>query len=104
MGNPPRIGDLGEFKKFTNNADSDQKASSKKKLSLYDALRSRAELVKTENAVSKSAALLSSLGEIPTTSKTEEMKSVDFSVFSVGNSLEEFPVSFHPEEELARKG
>merc|ERR1719275_360519 len=146
----PRIGSSGEAKKFTNNADTDQKliskslgetnlkipesksdqkpqksdsgemrklesdpkASSKKKLSLYDALRSRAEMVKSENAVSKSADLLKFVGssqplvEVPTTGKTEEMKSVDFAAegLFVGNSLEEFPVSFHPEEELARKG
>ena len=147
---PPRIGNSGEVKKFTNNADTDQKliskslgetnlkipesksdqkpqksesgemrksesdpkASSKKKLSLYDALRSRAKMVKSENAVSKSADLLKFVGSsqplegFPTTGKTEEMKSVDFAAegFFVGNSLEEFPVSFHPEEELARKG
>ena len=144
----PRIGNSGEVKKFTNNANTDQKlisepnlkiaesksdqkpqksesgekqmrksesdpkASSKKKLSLYDALRSRAEMVKSENAVSKSADLLKFVGssrpleEFPMTGKTEEMKSVDFAAegFFVGNSLEEFPVSFHPEEELARKG
>jgi len=94
--------------KHSRKSESDPKASSKKELSLYDALRSRADMVKSENAASKSASLLKSLGsrqsleEFPT--KTEEM---DFAVesFSVGgNSLEEFPVSFHPEEELARRG
>jgi len=92
--------------------ESDAKASSKKKLSLYDALRSRADMVKSENAVSKSAALLKSVGgqslERFPTDKTEKMESVESGQFEgvllVGNSLENFPVSFHPEEELARKG
>ena len=72
-------------------------------------------MVKSENAVSKSAALLKSGGEsiqsaeeFPTLAKTEEMKSVKSGQFAggflVGNSLEDFPVSLHPEEELARKG
>merc|ERR1712192_109652 len=89
--------------------ESEPKAPSKKKLSLYDALRSRADVVKSEsNAVSKSAALLKSIGiqsseQFPT-DKAEEIKSVGSGQFEgslpVGNSLEGFLVSFHPEEEL----
>jgi len=91
------------------NLENDPKGSSKKKLSLYDALRSRADMVKSENTVSKSAALLKSVdgqsSEQFPTDKTEEMKLGQFEGgLQVGNSLENFPVSFHPEEELARKG
>ena len=99
--------EIGE--KLLRNLESETKASPKKKLSLYDALRSRADMVKSDsNAVSKSAALLKSAGKFPT-DKAEEIKSVGSGQFEegllvFGNSLEDFPVSFHPEEELARKG
>merc|ERR1719180_248096 len=83
--------------KLLRNVESDAKAPSKKKLSLYDALRSRADMVKSEsNAVSKSAALLKSAGIQSTeqfpTGKTEEIKSVEPDQYEgsllVGNSLE----------------
>ena len=66
-------------------------------------------MVKSEN--SKSAALLKSLSspspeQLPT-DETEEKKLASSLVKGFpnnGNSLEDFPVRFHPEEELARKG
>lgn len=62
------------------------KPAASKSPSLYEALRNRANM--EEKSVPKTAALLKSkAGEV-----------------IVGNSLDEFPVSFHPEEELARKG
>jgi|ERR1712130_167831 len=62
------------------------KPGGSKKQSLYEALRNRANM--EARAAPKTAALLKSkVGEV------------------IGNnSLDEFPVSFHPEEELARKG
>ena len=62
------------------------KPGGSKKQSLYEALRNRANM--EARAAPKTAALLKSkAGEV------------------IGNnSLDEFPVSFHPEEELARKG
>ena len=57
-----------------------------KKPSLYEALRNRASM--GQKSLPQTAALLKST--------TEEVIS--------NNSLDEFPVSFHPEEELARKG
>ena len=59
------------------------KPAASKTPSLYEALRNRANM--EARAVPKTAALFKS-GEVS------------------GNSLDEFPVSFHPEEELARKG
>ena len=60
--------------------------SASKKPSLYEALRNRASM--GQKSLPQTAALLKST--------TEEVIS--------NNSLDEFPVSFHPEEELARKG
>ena len=57
-----------------------------KKPSLYEALRNRASM--GQKSLPQTAALLKST--------TKEVIS--------NNSLDEFPVSFHPEEELARKG
>ena len=96
-------------KSESENQLSDSKDFSKQKHSLYDALRSRADMVKSEN--SKSAALLKSLSspspeQLPT-DETEEKKLASSLVKGFpnnGNSLEDFPVRFHPEEELARKG
>ena len=59
---------------------------SSKSPSLYEALRNRASM--GQKSLPQTAALLKST--------TEEVIS--------NNSLDEFPVSFHPEEELARKG
>ena len=62
------------------------KPAPSKNPSLYEALRNRANM--EARAAPKTAALLKSkAGEV-----------------IIGNSLDEFPVSFHPEEELARKG
>ena len=60
--------------------------SASKKPSLYEALRNRASM--GQKSLPQTAALLKST--------TEEVIS--------NNSLDQFPVSFHPEEELARKG
>jgi hypothetical protein len=61
------------------------KPAASKKPSLYEALRNRANM--EARAVPKTAALF----------KSEAVE-------VIGNSLDGFPVSFHPEEELARKG
>ena len=62
------------------------KPAASKKPTLYEALRNRANM--EAKSFPKTAALLKSkAGEV-----------------IVGNSLDDFPVSFHPEEELARKG
>ena len=62
------------------------KSAASKSPSLYEALRNRASM--GQKSLPQTAALLKST--------TEEVIS--------NNSLDEFPVSFHPEEELARKG
>ena len=78
-----------------------------KKLSLYDALKSRANMVKKDNFVTKSSPLLKS-GLFQSSEQAVETESVnslkvDFQ-HEIDNSLESFSVSFHPEEELARMG
>ena len=79
-----------------------------KKLSLYDALKSRANMVKTDNFVTKSSPLLKSVGSQSSEQamETESVNSLKVDNFQheIDNSLESFPVSFHPEEELARMG
>ena len=79
-----------------------------KKLSLYDALKSRANMVKKDNFVTKSSPLLrSALSQSSEQAvETESVNSlkVDNLQHEIDNSLENFPVSFHPEEELARMG
>merc|ERR1711874_501460 len=62
------------------------KPSASKTPSLYEALRNRANM-EAKSGPKTAALLKSKAGEV-----------------IVGNSLDEFPVSFHPEEELARKG
>jgi len=62
------------------------KPAPSKKPALYEALRNRVNM--EAKSLPKTAALLKSkVGEV-----------------IIDNSLDEFPVSFHPEEELARKG
>ena len=79
-----------------------------KKLSLYDALKSRANMVKTDNFITKSSPLLKSVGSQSSEQamETESVNSLKVDNFQheIDNSLESFPVSFHPEEELARMG